>query len=238
MTTMSRHGGSDRASAISAAIRNAIIEQAIKPGTRLPEDTIGERFGASRTIVRAALAQLAAEGLVNQRRNRSAVVAEPSWNEARDTFDIRLAVEEIVMRRIAGQLTPAQIARLREHVKAEDEARKSGDEPHSIRLAGEFHALLAEFADSDILSDYMRVLASRCCLILALYSRPHSSECGVTEHRALVDLLAAGDEEKCVAAMRTHMRGVVDRALISPPKKEDRDIGDILGSYAEEKLST
>lgn len=221
----------DRVGAIAQALRNAIIEQALKPGTRLPEDTIGERFGVSRTIVRTALAQLASEGLVEQRRNRSAIVAEPSWNEARDTFDLRLALEEIVVQRLVGSLTPERILALKRHVEEEDKAR-NGDEPRSIRLAGEFHVMLAEFTESKVLTQYMRELASRCCLMLSLYSRPHSSECGVSEHRALVDLLAKGDEKAVVAAMRTHLQGVIDRALIQPPKREDRDIGDILSSYA------
>ena len=110
----------DRGGVIAQAIRNAIIEQAVKPGTRLPEDTIGERFGASRTLVRSALAQLAAEGLVELRKNRGAIVAEPSWNEARDTFDLRIALEEIVVSRLAGTLQPEQIAMLEAHVAEED----------------------------------------------------------------------------------------------------------------------
>lgn len=221
----------DRGGVIAQAIRNAIIEQAIKPGTRLPEDTIGERFGASRTLVRSALAQLAAEGLVELRKNRGAIVAEPSWNEARDTFDLRIALEEIVVSRLAGTLQPDQIAMLEAHVAEEDKVANR-DETHSIRLAGDFHIMLAEFTGSKVLAQYMRELSSRCCLMLALYSRPHSSECGVSEHRRLVELLKDGDQAALVAAMRDHMRGVVDRALIQPPKRADRDIGDILASYA------
>jgi DNA-binding GntR family transcriptional regulator len=221
----------DRGGAIAQAIRNAIIEQAIKPGTRLPEDTIGERFGASRTLVRSALGQLAAEGLVELRKNRGAIVAEPSWNEARDTFDLRIALEEIVISRLAGTLQPEQIAALEAHVAEEDKVANR-DEAHSIRLAGDFHIMLAEFTGSKVLAQYMRELSSRCCLMLALYSRPHSSECGVSEHRHLVELLKSGDQKALVAAMHDHMRGVVDRALIQPPKRADRDIGDILASYA------
>ena len=78
------------------------MEQALPPGAKLPEDAIGERFGASRTIVRYALGQLAAEGLVELRRNRGAVVATPSWEEARDIFDTRLGLERLVMSRLAG----------------------------------------------------------------------------------------------------------------------------------------
>ncbi len=219
--------------AIVRALRSAIIEQAISPGTRLPEDMIGERFGVSRTIVRSALGQLASEGLVEQRRNRGAIVAEPSWNEARDTFDLRLALEELVVSRLAGALHPDQIAALEAHVDEEDRAQNL-DEPHSIRLAGEFHVMLAEFTGSEVLTQYMRELASRCCLMLALYSRPHSSECGVTEHRELVELLKRGNQHELVRAMRQHLGGVIERALIHPPKREDRDIGDILTAYASD----
>lgn len=221
---------SDRVSAIVSALRGAIIEQAIGPGTRLPEDSIGDQFGASRTIVRAALGELSAEGLVEMRRNRSAVVAEPSWNDAKDTFDIRIAVEELVVRRLAGSLTADQVVVLRNHVAAEDMASNK-DETHSIRLAGDFHTMLAEFTESPVLIKHMRELTSRCCLILALYSRPHSSECGVSEHKELIEFLIKGDGEAAAHAMRLHLGGVVKRALINPPKRDDRSIGDILGDY-------
>lgn len=77
-------GEGDRVAAICTALRRAIIERALQPGDRLPEDALGERFGVSRTIARHALGQLAAEGLVDLRRNRIAVVATPSFEDARD----------------------------------------------------------------------------------------------------------------------------------------------------------
>jgi DNA-binding GntR family transcriptional regulator len=216
---------------IADALRRAIIEQGIGPGTRLPEDTIGERFGVSRTVVRSALTELVAEGLVERRRNRGAIVAEPSWNEARDTFDVRIAVEEIVVKRLAGTLTEDQVAELRAHVSREEKAANK-DEVHSIRLAGEFHTMLAQLTGSEVLTKHMRELVSRCCLVLAVFARPHSSECGVSEHRALIDLLVAGDGERAAAAMHNHLGDVAERALILPPKRDERPIGDILSDYA------
>ena len=61
--------------------------------------------------MRHALGQLAAEGLVELRRNRGAAVATPSWDEARDIFDVRLGLERLVMPRLAGRLTVTQIER-------------------------------------------------------------------------------------------------------------------------------
>ena len=114
---------SDKVGVICRALRRAIIEQALEPGAKLPEDLLGERFGVSRTIARHALGQLAAEGLVELRRNRIAVVATPSWQEARDAFDIRIELERLVVRQLAGKLTKSQIAELNAHVDAEDRAR-------------------------------------------------------------------------------------------------------------------
>src|ERR1044072_7673180 len=103
MTRSTSKPNADRAGSIYRTLRHAIIEQALAPGAKLPEDAMGDRFGASRTIVRSALGQLAAEGLVELRRNRGAAVATPAWEEARDTFDVRLGLERLVMVRVGGQ---------------------------------------------------------------------------------------------------------------------------------------
>ncbi|MGU3496879.1 GntR family transcriptional regulator [Xanthobacteraceae bacterium A53D] len=224
-------GAPDKVAVICGALRRAIIEQALEPGTKLPEDALGERFGASRTIARHALGQLAAEGLVELRRNRIAVVATPSWQEARDTFDIRIELERLVVRQLAGRLSKAQLAELKAHIAAEDAAR-NGSEAVSIRLATEFHILLATMTQSPILIRYVSEISYRCCLILSQFSRPHSSECGISEHRALVDALAAGDVDKAVGLMHHHLHSVADRALVEEGKQRGRDIMDILAPYA------
>ena len=214
-------------------LRHAIIEQALEPGAKLPEDTIGERFGASRTIVRHALGQLAAEGLVELRRNRGATVATPSWDEARDIFDVRLGLERLVVERLSGRLTPEQIKRLEAHVDEEEKSR-GNNEPLSIRLATEFHILLAEMTGSPVLTRYVSENASRCGLTLALFSRPHSSECAVSEHRAITAALANGNTDRAQALMTEHLEAVAGRALIVPRATKERDIRTILKTYAEQ----
>lgn len=60
------------------SLKRATIEQALRPGAKLPEDQIGGLFGISRTLVRAILARLMAEGRVEAPSRRSATVARPS----------------------------------------------------------------------------------------------------------------------------------------------------------------
>jgi DNA-binding GntR family transcriptional regulator len=214
------NSSTDRVGAIYRALRHAIIEQALSPGAKLPEDAIGERFGASRTIVRHVLGQLAAEGLVELRRNRGAAVATPSW-------------DELIVSRLAGRLTAEQIKQLESHVDDEEQARGT-NEPLSIRLATEFHIVLAEMTGSPVLTRYVSEVASRCGLILALYSRPHSAECAVSEHRAVIAALAAGDAERATAVMDQHLEAVAGRALIVSRPPREYDIKAILARYAND----
>ena len=81
-------------------------------------------------------------------------------------------------------------------MSTEEEQARGSDEPLSIRLATEFHILLAEMTGSPVLARYVSEVSSRCGLILALYSRPHSSECAVSEHRADHRGAGAGDAER------------------------------------------
>jgi DNA-binding GntR family transcriptional regulator len=223
----------DRSSLIYRALWHAILEQALKPGTKLPEDTIGERFGASRTIVRTALTRLAGEGLVELRRNRGAAVAKPSWEEARDVFDVRVGLERLVVARLAQGLSSDQVKALKAHVDAEEKAR-GNNEPLSIRLATEFHILLAEMTGNPTLARYVSEVASRCGLILALYSRPHSSECAVNEHRTIIAALVAGDAGRAAKLMDEHLDAVADRALIVSTPREEPDLKNVLSAYAQE----
>src|SRR6266702_2424315 len=92
-----------RADTAYQALRQAIIEQALPPGTRLPEDVIGSQFAMSRTLARATLARLQAEGLIEAGRKRTATVARPSLEEAKEDFEVRRALEREVIRLVIAR---------------------------------------------------------------------------------------------------------------------------------------
>jgi DNA-binding GntR family transcriptional regulator len=219
-----------RSHAVYSALKRAILEQALKPGVKLPEDAIGEQFGVSRTLVREALVRLSGEGLIDLRANKGASVAQPSLEEGRSIFAVRQALERLVMETLAGKITPATRRQLEEHVAAETRAR-GRDEPTSIRLAGEFHTLLAGMTGNPLLSRYVNEVVSRCSLILTMYGRPHSSDCAISEHAELLKCLVAGKTKAAVEMMAQHLEGITSRALLDP--RPDRDMREVLSSYAQ-----
>jgi DNA-binding GntR family transcriptional regulator len=209
------------------------MEQALTPGTKLPEDPLAEQFQISRTLVRAALARLAGEGLIVMGNKRTATVAQPSLEEARAVFEVRRCLEAEVVRLVCARWQDAWRAPLTAHLRAEQAAAASGQAKASIRLAGEFHVRLAELAGNPLLARYLDEVATRCSLILAVYGRPHSSDCAITEHGALIEALARRDSAHAIGLMGEHLHGIEQRAQLTRIVRSEQDLGSILSSYAK-----
>lgn len=149
-----RSNPASRTAAVQEALRQAIIEQRLKAGARLPEDAIGDAFGTSRTIAREALGRLAVEGLVDLKPNNGAFVANPTLEEGHDIFVVRRVLETTVTAALAGKLRPAEFGTLHAFIEDEHKAAHHNDEAESIRLAGEFHLLLARMTANALLIRY------------------------------------------------------------------------------------
>lgn len=218
-----------RSDAIYGSLRRAILEQALKPGTKLPEDSIGDTFGVSRTSARNALLRLASDGLVEIKPNRGAAVSMPTLEEAVEVFALRRCLEREVIERLCKRMPRDGIDALISHVREEERALKASS-PRSIRLAGEFHILLAELTGSKLLIDFISQIVSRSSLILARFGRPHSAECGIDEHIQLIEALKRQDLERATEIMDHHLHAVEDRAKVDDDR-DGPDIGEILSRY-------
>lgn len=119
------------------------------------------------------------------------------------------------------------------HIREEEAARTTGREPLSIRLAGEFHTKLCGLSGNDLLLRYVGELVSRCSLILAVFGRPHSAECGIAEHRAIVAALRKRDAGAAIALMDGHVGSVEQRALLPEGDTSAPSLKAILSSYAD-----
>lgn len=214
------------------AIKNAILEQALTPGTKLPEDMLGTHLHVSRTLIREALARLEIEGLVESGRKRTATVARPSRADAQAVFEARACLEREVVRLVIARWTPAMGAALEGHVRTELQAARDEAPAVCARLAGEFHIKLAQMSGNPMIERFVSELVSRCSLILAVHGRPHSSDCAIDEHRTLIQALRQGDEKTAVRLMAVHLVGVQERALMPESAPVDADLGAILARYA------
>ncbi len=219
---------SARSAKVYSALLAAILDHRLPPGTRLPEDEIGALFGASRTIVRAALQALAHERVVTIAPNRGAHVAEPTVVEARHVFEARSLIEPRVAALAAGRATPDDVQRLSQHLAEENAALAADEQSRAIALSAAFHNSIAEIAAQPILEAFVRELTSRSSLVVALYWRRRDAICERHAHHELVDAIAAGAAERASDLMRSHLVDILSGLDLSPRPRHAGGLSDLL----------
>ncbi len=82
-----------QAERLTAIIEEEILSLKLKPGDKLDETRLAQRYGTSRTPVREALRQLSANGLIELRPHRGAVVARLGIRELIDLLEVMAELE-------------------------------------------------------------------------------------------------------------------------------------------------
>jgi DNA-binding GntR family transcriptional regulator len=205
---------------IVESITTAIVERRLMPGTRLVEQQIADVFAVSRTVVRQALNQLSRDRLVTLEPARGAIVAMPSVEEARQVFEVRRMVEGGMVRQLAAQITDAQLAELRAHLRDERGAVARVDVPGRTRLLADFHVMLARMLGNEVLAELVADLLSRSQLIALMYQSAHSAEHSQGEHVQIVEALEKRDARAAVRLMEQHLASV-ERNLRLDPRTPD-----------------
>lgn len=194
-----------RALEICLKLQAAILEHRLAPGLKLSEDEVGDIYGASRTVVRAALQALAHSGLVTIEKNRGAFVARPTVREAHEVFQARALIEPAVARMAAEVITKPQLAALHAHLEAEHAALHAGDMGKALLLSGSFHTEIADIADHRIYAGMVRSLISRSSLVIALYWKRSDTACESHSHHALMDAFETGDGAAAESIQKSHI---------------------------------
>jgi DNA-binding GntR family transcriptional regulator len=217
-----------RWSPVYDALRGAILAHNLTPGTKLPEDEIGEIYSVSRTVVRSALQALAHDRLVQLEPNRGAFVAKPSKEEARDVFEARALIEPKVAAMAAETATPADVKRLRWHLDEEHRAVAAGLDGEAVVLSARFHIAIAEIAGQSVLTEFVETLCSRSSLIISLHWRRHDTFCESHAHHALVDAIAKHSPIDASELMTSHLVDLLSGLDLRPVQASDRSLADIL----------
>jgi len=193
---------------IADRIVDAILARKLAPGARLGEQQLADLFNVSRTIVREALARLAARGMVEVNSRRGWFVVQPSPEDAREAFAARRLIETGLLQSLDAPLAGVPLRRLREHVAQEQAAVAAADAGERSFLLGDFHVCLAECAGNGTLADILRDLTARTTLIAVLYQSKHEAAQSCAEHAEIVAALERGDAAAAAALMLRHIDSV------------------------------
>jgi DNA-binding GntR family transcriptional regulator len=188
-------------------LKDMIVRGEFEPGRFLSERRLAAQLDMSKTPIRSAVERLANEGLLLVSPQQGIVVAEVSFGEIIDLFEIRTALESFVVGQLAGTLTPERARRLTTNLDAQLVAARQGDVVENMRLDTDFHFLLCEFQGNREITRVMWRMRDRLARIIVgvLRQRPQRMLESVQEHRAVVEAIVAGDGQGAAAAMKAHL---------------------------------
>ena len=203
-------------------LRNMVVEDALKPGEKVPEKDLCEAFGVSRTPLREALKVLASEGLVILQTNRGARVAEVTQEELENTFAVIAMLEQLVGELACQNLDDAGIAHLQKRHDAMIKAFGVGDLQAYFKANQDIHNALIEGAGNDILESHHRMLAARVRRARFMVNLSDERwQQAIEEHEKMMVLLRARDGQSLGRLMMILMLNKYDALVKALAAAED-----------------
>jgi DNA-binding GntR family transcriptional regulator len=191
---------------IADLLRTAILRGDYKPGQRIRQEDIAQRFGASRVPVREALRTLEADGLVTLSANIGAWVSRLNLAECDEIYQTRERIEPLLLRYALPTITDIQMDHLDELV---DEMTRTTDVELFLELDREFHLGAYSSVETAVLGDLVSRLWNttqhyRRAFTLLLDDR--STRILHDEHRMLSEAIRAKDSDHAERILEGHIR--------------------------------
>lgn len=200
-------GGVSQAIRLRDILEDEIVNGALRPGDRLDEAALAERFGVSRTPIREAFKYLVGSGLVETVPNRGSFVASVGLPQLIEMFEVMAELEGMCARLAARRMSDNETAELRELLDNCTQARETGD-PDAYYYENErFHDFIYRGSHNSFLAQQTRQLQMRLKPYRRLQLRVRNrAGRSLEEHRQIVEAILGGDEAAAEALMKDHVR--------------------------------
>ena len=190
---------------IGLRIRDDIVSGALRFGERITMDALASRYGVSHMPVREALRELQGEGLVQIEPNRGARVRSIDSSFVENLFEIRTALEVMMVRRAAARCMAGDIAELQAIEDTLEQLIAAGDHALVVAENRRFHQAINRCAAN---VDALPIVDKHWMLLAALwrhYGYGQDRFSGVAnDHQNLIQALAAHDQEAAAMIMGAH----------------------------------
>ena len=192
------------------ALRDALTRGDLAPGQRLVEADLAELYDVTRASVRAALIDLASEGLVERIPNRGARVRVVPVEEAVAITECRMVLEGLCAARAATAATDDEIASLVELGAQMRAAVADGEPVKYSEYNRQLHRRVREISAQPVANAVLdRLNAQLVRHRFRLSLRPGRPQVSLGEHLAIIEAIATRNPEAAEAATRAHLASVI-----------------------------
>lgn len=194
---------------VVARLRNEIIEGIWKPGSRLQERLMCERFGISRSPLREAYHVLATEGLLELSPSRGAVVTAPTLEDVLQHYVLLKALEILGIELACDHATEDDLDELEMLHRKMRRLGEKGDMEGLLKVNNDVHRAIVCASGNKPLTDTHQIISRHIIRLQHLDGAiEHSAEESFKEHDAFMTALLDRDKNAAVTAFRQHLSTV------------------------------
>jgi DNA-binding GntR family transcriptional regulator len=196
-------------------IQEAINSGALRPNQRLIELQLARKFGMSRTPIREAIRRLQSLGQVTIITNGGAVVTEHTQKNVRDQFEVREALETLMVELACERITDEQIRQARKYLELSADAVSRHDLDKFTKCSGMFRDVLLKATDNERLITILNSIRNLYYLRRLAHTMTDAEMCRLLKYyNALMNSLVERNKSEAKKLIRTILRSTLKITLV------------------------
>lgn len=197
-------------------IKRLILDGKLSGDMPISENVLANMLDISRTPVRDALRRLEMDGFVRVIPNQGVVIREVSISEVKEIYDMRIALEEFVVRELADGLSDEDFCNLEAILKKQEEACEKRDAVAFHEEDRRFHDYLMRAYGNAMITNFIAKLRDRIEGInVNMLKTPGNMQLFYGEHKRIFEALRKRSGEEAAKEMDEHLKGGKTRLIAS-----------------------
>jgi len=205
-------------------LKTEIVKRYLKPGTKLLEVKIAKQMGVSRTPIREAIRELAAEGFVKIIPNQGVIVSIASIEDTQEVLQIRSVLEGLAARLATKVINGEEIKELEKYIEQMEYYANKDNALAFSKIDVEFHELILNICGNNRLIQIRKNLSDHAHRYrIRSLSIPGRLKDSLKEHQEIVKALKRKDSEQAGRLSQKHIENVLKNILAHESKEEDKN---------------
>ena len=192
-------------------IKTMIRDRKLLPGDKIPQESLAQELGISRTPLVSALKYMEKEKLVEAKPRRGFFVRLFSIDEMISIFELREVLEGLAARHAAKNIKNAEISRLRGFFRSYQPGQKINNTSAYRDEDRGFHNYVTEIGAKEFLKSILQTynIISFSYQFLSSEGLVRPPDETLAEHRAIIDAIVSHDPESAEYLMRHHFKKTI-----------------------------